>query len=104
MNQTWEMKDRFDFEQCLLECWKVTDEVGLLNKNVLEGKIGGGEMTTDEISNFLSGIETIYNHKFETLWDGFERVIMDIVRENKNLADECSALRVQVVESMKVSG
>ena len=96
MNAWVEMKDRFDFEQALLKCWEITDEIGLLNKNVLEGKIGGGNMTTDEISNFLSGLESIYDHKFDVLWNGFETVIMNIVRENKMLNEECAAMRAQL--------
>jgi hypothetical protein len=91
-----EMKDRFDFEQALLKCWEITDEISLLNKNVLEGKINGGNMTTDEISNFLSGLESIYDHKFDVLWNGFETVIMNIVKENKMLNEECAAMREQL--------
>jgi hypothetical protein len=101
MNKWAEMKDRFDFEQALLECWKITDEIGLLNKNVLEGKIGGDEMSQDEISNFLLGLETIYEHKFDVLWNGFETVVMNIVRENSILNEEVSALRTQLVEIQK---
>ena len=83
MSTNWiEMKDRFDFEQALLDCWKITDDLKLLSKNVLEGKTDGTNMTTDEISNYIFGLENIYNLKFETLWHGFETVIMDIVREN----------------------
>jgi len=71
------MADRFDLEQQILDCWKITDEVQLLNKNVLEGKIGGGTMTTDEISNFLLGLETIYELKFGQLFDTFSALVHD---------------------------
>jgi len=71
------MTDRFDLEQQILDCWKITDEVKLLNKNVLEGKIGGGTMTQDEISNFLLGLETIYDLKFGQLFDTFSKLVHD---------------------------
>ena len=71
------MADRFDLEQQILDCWKITDEVQLLNKNVLEGKIGGGTMTQDEISNFLLGLETIYELKFGQLFDTFSELVHD---------------------------
>lgn len=101
MSNWVEMKDRFDFEQCLLDCWKVTDDIKLLSKNVLEGKTDGTEMTTDDISNYLFGLEHIYNTKFDALWYGFENVIMDVVRNVKSLEQECSALRTQLVEMQK---
>jgi hypothetical protein len=71
------MTDRFDLEQQILDCWRITDEVKLLNKNVLEGKIGGGTMTQDEISNFLLGLETIYDLKFNELFDTFSKLVHD---------------------------
>ena len=86
------MRDRFDFEQQLLNTWNIIEEVKELNKIVLEGKLNGGPMTTDEISNYLLGIETIYSHKFEQLWNDFENVFMDVVRENKILVEEYNEL------------
>jgi hypothetical protein len=82
------MRDRFNFEQQLIQCWGVVDEIGNLNKLVLEGKVEGGELTKDDISNYLSGLETIYQHKFHQLWDDFETIFMAMVRENKKLKKE----------------
>ena len=95
------MRDRFDFEQQIINTWSVIDEIKLLNKNVLEGKIDGVKMTPDEISNYLCGIESIYGMKFEQLWHDFETVFMDIVRENKILADEVVSLRQQLIAKDK---
>ena len=86
------MRDRFDFEQQLLNTWNIIEEIKALNTYVLEGKLNGGPMTTDEVSNYLMGIETIYSHKFEQLWHDFENVFMDVVRENKILVEEYNAL------------
>jgi hypothetical protein len=64
------MTDRFDLEQHIIKCWNITDEIDLLNKNVLEKNI-----STDDISNFLLGLKTIYNAKFEELFDNFGELI-----------------------------
>ena len=69
------MSDRFDLEQQILECWKIIDDIKLLDKNVLEGKVEGGTLTQDEISNFLLGLETIYNLKFEQMFDTFSKLV-----------------------------
>jgi hypothetical protein len=65
------MSDRFDLEQQIFECWKIIDDIKLLDKNVLEGKIEGGSLTNDEISNYLLGLEAIYNLKFEQMFATF---------------------------------
>jgi hypothetical protein len=82
------MRDNFDFEHQIMQCWGVIDEIKTLNKLVLEGKVEGGQMTTDEISNYLLGIQSIYEHKFEQLWNDFETVFMNLTRENKILREE----------------
>jgi hypothetical protein len=64
------MTDRFDLEQNIMRCWNITEEIELLNKNVLEK-----EMSRDDISNFLLGLKTIYNAKFEELFDNFSELI-----------------------------
>jgi hypothetical protein len=69
------MSDRFDLEQQIFECWKIIDDIKLLDKNVLEGKIEGGSLTQDEISNYLLGLESIYELKFEQLFDTFGSLI-----------------------------
>jgi hypothetical protein len=64
------MSDRFDLEQHIMKCWNVTEDVDILNYNVLEK-----DMSRDEISNFLLGLKTIYNAKFEDLFDNFSKLI-----------------------------
>jgi hypothetical protein len=71
------MTDRFDLEQQILNCWNIVEDIKLLDKNVLEGKIEGGEMTKDEISNYLLGLESIYDLKFTQLFDTFSTLVND---------------------------
>ena len=89
-------RDRFDFEQQLMHCWGVIEDIKELNECVLEK-----DVTNDFISNYLLGLETIYGVKFDQLWHDFENVLMPIVRENRILTDEVSALRAQLQEKTK---
>jgi hypothetical protein len=64
------MSDRFDLEQNILDCWKITDDVNLLYKNVMEE-----ELDKDKISNVLLGLQAIYSMRFEQLWSTFENLV-----------------------------
>jgi hypothetical protein len=67
------MTDRFNFENQLMKCWDIVEEVRLLNELVLESDT----VTTDQISNYLLGLETIYEAKFEKLYRQFEELIAE---------------------------
>jgi len=62
--------DRFDLEQGIMKCWNVTDDIDLLYENVMES-----EMSKDDIANALLGMKTMYEMKFNKLWDTFETLI-----------------------------
>jgi hypothetical protein len=89
--------DRFDFEQQLMDCWRITDDIRDASEGLLEG-----DLNTDETSNILIGLRQLYELKFNKLWDMFEGVIMPIVRENTILNDECTALRQQLMEATEM--
>lgn len=61
------MTDRINFENQLMKCWDIIEEVQLLNELVLESDT----VTKDQISNYLLGLETIYDAKFEKLYRQF---------------------------------
>jgi hypothetical protein len=86
--------DRFDFEQQIQKCWMVTDDISDVAEGILEHNLD-----KDQIVNALTGIVQLYELKFNKLWDLFEHPIMDIVRENKILNEECAALRQQLQQS-----
>ena len=86
--------DRFDFEQQIQKCWMVTDDIYELAEAILEH-----DLTTDQTTNVLFGMKEMYELKFNKLWDLFEDVHMNLVRENKMLNEECTALRQQLQQS-----
>jgi hypothetical protein len=62
------MSDKiFDLEQQIMDCWHVVDDLKILTESVLER-----EMTKDNIANITLGLETLYQLKFEKLFDLFE--------------------------------
>ena len=57
-------KDRFDLEQQLLDCWKLTDDIKLL-----AGR-------SADVGDFKA-LAKVYDHKFNQLWETFEFMIGD---------------------------
>ena len=48
------MSDRFDFEQEIMQCWNIVEELKVLHEGVLER-----DLTRDQISNILLGLGEI---------------------------------------------
>ena len=61
--------DRFDLEQLILKNWEITTEIKHLRELISDGK-----PTQDQLENYLLGLETIYEVKFNKLWDCFEEL------------------------------
>lgn len=53
------MTNRFDLEQQILDCWRVTEDITLLAKQ-------------NASTGSLNALSTYYEHKFEQLWSTFE--------------------------------
>lgn len=64
--------NRFDLEQHIMECWAVVDDI-----KVLYELPDMREVSEDEMQNYLLGLQTIYQAKFERLWDMFEQMIKE---------------------------
>jgi hypothetical protein len=90
------MSDRFDFEQQLQKCWLVTDDIYDLSEAILER-----DLSHDQITNVLFGLKEINEIRFNKLWELFEDVFMNLVREHKMLEQECAALREQLEKAEK---
>ena len=66
------MKNRFDFEQQIMDCWGVVDDIAVLNSQFQDAP---EPMSHDQVANYLLGMETIYQVKFEQLFATFEALI-----------------------------
>ena len=64
------MKDRFDFEQDIYQCWHIIDDLKQLTEMVLDR-----DASTDDIANVLLGLQTLYDDRFEQLLENFESLL-----------------------------
>ena len=55
------MTDRFDLEQQILECWKITDEIPMMESQ--------GANVAD-----MTSLACVYEFKFKKLWSIFEQM------------------------------
>lgn len=58
------MTDRFDLEQDIMKCWNVVEDL----QNLYDCE----QLTKDQQQNYLLGLITIYEVKFNKLWKSFE--------------------------------
>lgn len=72
--------DRFDFEQQIMSCWNVTTDLKDLNEAVLES-----DLTKDQISNTLMGIEQLYQIRFDKLFRQFEQMVKQMHKDADTL-------------------
>lgn len=75
--------NRFDFEQKILSAWGIIDEIRFLNERFCDRET----FDLDNFCNHISAIETLYEQKFQVLWEQFEEHIKAIdlgVKELEN--------------------
>ena len=67
MDAKTQTTNRFDFEQQIMDCWGVVDDIKTVyNADDLR------ELSKDEMQNLLLGLYTMYQLKFEILFKMFE--------------------------------
>ncbi len=64
------MSNRFDFEQQIMQCWAITEDINTLYTHVMDQTQEGIDI--DKVSNILLGISQLYELKFQTLFQMFE--------------------------------
>jgi hypothetical protein len=64
----------FDFEQSILQCWNVCDDIKLLSEQAIERNT---PLTQDEWANILIGMQSLYQLKFEKCFAEFESFCSD---------------------------
>lgn len=67
-------KDRFDLEQEIMNCWNVTEDIGVIMERLMESptfKDVPAE-AVDKLSNALLGVQQLYDMRFEKLFDVFK--------------------------------
>jgi hypothetical protein len=64
---------QFDLEQQILQCWHVCDDLDMIHERVMEGP----DMESDELSNLLLGMKSLYHMKFERCFSTFEEMLRE---------------------------
>jgi len=67
-----EKVDRFTLESQIMECWNIREDIDKLMWAMRDSRSG---MTEDEIDNYLIGLQSMYQVRFEKLWNTFELLI-----------------------------
>jgi hypothetical protein len=65
------MKNRFDLEQEIMECWNITSDINDVFEYVMNGD---GKLTPadrDRVANILLGMSQLYELKFNKLFNTF---------------------------------
>lgn len=74
------MSDIFDLEQQIMNCWAVVDDIDMLYKHFGDHPKFGGRWNSeaeDEMMNLMLGLKSLYELKFQKMWDTFEHVCKD---------------------------
>lgn len=61
--------DRFDMEQQIMTCWNICEDIKAITR-----MHDIRALSEDELLNAMIGLETIYQMKFEILFDMFEKM------------------------------
>ena len=70
--------DRFDFEQQIMTCWSVVEDLKAVAESSDYTKV-----SEDDYQNALLGMATLYQMKFEKLWSQFEASFKYYQKEQK---------------------
>ncbi|MDA8977384.1 hypothetical protein N9104_02190 [Pseudomonadales bacterium] len=70
------MKDRFDLEAAIMNCWNVVDDTKLMAEMIVDTDMYKGldPKHQDQLSNQLTGIGDLYELRFQKLWNTFRQV------------------------------
>lgn len=70
------MKNRFDLEQEIMDCWNVVEDI-----DIVYSAHGDKDV---ELANVLLGLKTLYQLKFQRLWNTFEHCVSQRMLEGGN--------------------
>lgn len=92
------MKDQFDLEQEIMVCWGVVEDLQLLQEQVLDTNA-----SQDDVANFVLGLTTIYEAKFQRLFNTFSTVMRAKWEEGKMKEEELAAIVAEFDAATKKS-
>ena len=76
------MTDRFDLEQEIMNCWRVTDDIDLVATMISNTHLEPRDQ--DKLMNVLIGMKELYNARFDVMFNTFETLVSE--GQFKNMA------------------
>lgn len=79
------MNVRFDFEQSILDCWHVTDDLDVLLKYICDHPEAAGTppKVMDKVANITIGLKDLYQLKFEKCFELFEEMCKEMSQQKE---------------------
>ena len=71
----------YNLEQHIMECWQMVDDVNLLYEQVMENDLHKDQ---DKLANALLGLSTIYEMKFERVFDSYKKILEEKFEQQPN--------------------
>lgn len=65
------MSDRFDFEQQIMECWKLVDEIQFISEDMVKN----GLASRQQLCDLLESQAFLYDAKFNKMFQTFSELI-----------------------------
>jgi hypothetical protein len=86
------MSEITDLEQSIMKCWSVVDDIDEVYKFIGDDEFFQGidPKHADKIANLLLGLNSLYEVKFNSMWNDFEAVCREHHQRGKQrvVADE----------------
>lgn len=79
------MKDIFNLEQDIMNCWNITDDIQTITAHYVDSPEWEGldPKLCDALMNSYSGLQAVYEIKFKKLWHTFEDIADEYHRRGK---------------------
>lgn len=68
--------DRFDLEQAIMDCYRVSDDLDLMLEEIFDGSIDA-TFNCDSVHNALLGIKELHERRCQKLMNVFEQLLRD---------------------------
>lgn len=68
--------DRFDLEQAIIDCYRVSDDLDLMLEEIFDGTIDA-TFNCDSVHNALLGIKELHERRCQKLMNVFEQLLRD---------------------------
>ena len=91
------VKDRFDFEQDIFNCWHVIDDIKQLYEMVSDRNT-----SIDDIANVLLGMQTLYHDRFDQLMSSFEQLIVTTPTDASIATDKYEKMYDELLTKLRV--